>query len=112
MSQIPQSCVPCEDPSQAVLLSVDTINLYLAELKAWELSGDGKIIFKKFTFKDFVHAMSFVEQVADVAEELGHHPDIHISYNKLKLELTTHSVEALTQNDFVVASRIDGLWLL
>jgi len=56
--------------------------------------------------------MAFVDQVADVAETNGHHPDIFISYNKVTLTLSTHSIGGLTQNDFVVAEQVDGLWLI
>jgi 4a-hydroxytetrahydrobiopterin dehydratase len=57
-------------------------------------------------------AMAFVEQVADVAQEADHHPDIHVFYNKVRLDLYTHAVGGLTENDFIVAARVDSLWLI
>ena len=64
---------------------------------------------REFSFDDFEEAMDFVNDVAAVAEDEGHHPDIHIYYNKVKLELSTHSVGGLSRNDFVLAAKIDQL---
>ena len=67
------------------------------------------MIGREFEFKDFKEAMTFVNNVADLAETEGHHPDITIHWNKVKLDLWTHSVDGLTENDFIVASKIDRL---
>ena len=65
---------------------------------------------RDYEFKDFVAAMAFVNRVADVAEEVNHHPDILVhGWNKVRLELTTHSEGKLTDNDHAMAQRIDGL---
>jgi 4a-hydroxytetrahydrobiopterin dehydratase len=82
---------------------------YMAEVPEWVLSDDGKMISKKFQFKNFLKAMTFVESVADIAEMEGHHPDIHISYNVVKLELYTHSIKGLSENDFIVAAKVDQI---
>ena len=60
-------------------------------------------------FKNFVEAMAFINKVADIAEEERHHPDIHISYNKVQLTLTTHAIHGLSENDFILAAKIDSL---
>jgi 4a-hydroxytetrahydrobiopterin dehydratase len=62
---------------------------------------------RELKFKDFKAAMAFVVRVADVAEGEGHHPDIHVSWNRVRLELTTHKIGGLSTNDFVVAAKID-----
>ncbi|HEY4479304.1 MAG TPA: 4a-hydroxytetrahydrobiopterin dehydratase, partial [Candidatus Paceibacterota bacterium] len=74
----------------------------------WNLSEDGKKISKEFKFKDFIGAINFVERVADVAEMEDHHPDIHVYYNKVVLELWTHAIGGLSENDFIVAAKVDA----
>ena len=73
------------------------------------ISTTWKKIKKEFKFKNFKEAMSFVNKVADLAEEQGHHPDIHISYNRVGIELWTHAVSGLSENDFIMAAKIDGI---
>ena len=94
------------------LLKPEEIEKSLTEVKEWTLVKNNTAIEKHLTFPNFVKAMSFVDQVADVAEGNNHHPDIFISYNKVTLTLSTHSLGGLTKNDFVVAGEIDGLWLV
>ncbi|MEI7709427.1 MAG: 4a-hydroxytetrahydrobiopterin dehydratase [bacterium] len=81
---------------------------YLDETPGWTMDVDAKMISKEFKFQDFIGAINFVERVADVAEMEGHHPDIHIHYNKVLLELTTHAIGGLSENDFIVAAKIDA----
>lgn len=64
---------------------------------------------KQFKFKDFKKAMEFVNEVADLAESEGHHPDIKIVYNKVQLDLFTHAVGGLSENDFIMASKINKI---
>lgn len=68
-----------------------------------------RAIEREFRFKDFREAMAFVNKVATLAEAEGHHPDISISYSKVRLTLSTHKVSALSCRDFVLAEKIDGL---
>ncbi len=77
------------------------------ETPDWSL--EGAAIQREFQFKDFLEAMAFVNQVAEVAEAQGHHPDIFISYRNVRLTLTTHKIGGLSQNDFIMAARIDQL---
>ncbi len=105
-------CEPCEKASKKDVFPLKKVKEYLSKVKGWESIKRGKAIQKEFKFPDFVRAMSFVDQVADVAEGAGHHPDIFISYNLVRLGLSTHSVGGLTENDFLVAAEINKLWLI
>ncbi len=94
-------------------LSGEALDNFLKEVPGWNLADlpaqAGDKISRGFNFKNFVEAMHFVERVADIAEQEEHHPDIHISYNKVNLELYTHSIGGLSENDFIVAAKIDAL---
>jgi 4a-hydroxytetrahydrobiopterin dehydratase len=89
---------------------------YLTLLKTpWKVedpstgSGQGAKIEKHFKFKDFKESMAFVNKVADIAEGEGHHPDICVYYNKVDISLTTHAINGLCPNDFIIASKIELL---
>jgi 4a-hydroxytetrahydrobiopterin dehydratase len=79
----------------------------LQKLSNWTLQGDQ--IERLLTFENFVDAMIFVNKVAEIAEEEGHHPDIRIVYNRVTLALSTHDAGGLTHKDFQMAHRIDSL---
>jgi 4a-hydroxytetrahydrobiopterin dehydratase len=81
---------------------------YLVQTPEWEMR-EAKSLRRRFRFKDFVQAMAFVNQVAAVAEGEGHHPDILISYNRVRIDLTTHAIGGLSENDFIMAAKIDRL---
>ena len=91
----------------AKLVSEDQIDAHLSSLQNWRRNGNE--IVKTFEFKDFVHAMGFVNAVALSAEKANHHPDIDIRWNKVTLALSTHSAGGLTDLDFSLAKAIDGL---
>jgi 4a-hydroxytetrahydrobiopterin dehydratase len=91
----------------ATLVSEDQIGARLATLQNWKRTGNE--IVKTFEFKDFVHAMGFVNSVALSAEKVNHHPDIDIRWNKVTLALSTHSAGGLTDLDFNLARTIDEL---
>jgi len=88
-------------------LNNDQIKQKLSDTERWELK-DGKIS-RSLEFNDFKEAMAFVNKVADEAEAMEHHPDITISYNKVDLQLVTHSEGGLTDKDFALAKKIDQL---
>jgi ribonuclease D len=88
------------------VLNPDALHESLGKLDGW--SGTVDQIAKTYTFADFAESMRFVNQVADLAEQANHHPDIHVSWNKVTLELVTHSAGGVTQNDIALAERIDG----
>lgn len=102
-----KKCVPCEggvDP-----YNEEQIKKYLLLLTLpWEVK-DNKSIFYTFKKKSFKEAISFINQIADLAEEEQHHPNIHIYYNKVKIVLTTHAIGGLSENDFIMAAKIGGL---
>lgn len=100
-------CVSCEGGVQA--FTPAQVQEYLAKLTAaWDVVDDKKIR-RTFQFADFPQAMDFVERVAKVANAEGHHPDIHISYNKVTLELWTHAIGGLSENDFILAAKVEQL---
>jgi len=102
-----KKCVPCEGGAKP--LDSNEIATYMSYLKTpWELEEE-KEIEKKFQFKDFRESMQFVNSVATIAENEGHHPDIKISYNKVKISLSTHAIGGLSVNDFILASKIDEI---
>jgi len=86
------------------------IKLMLNVVPGWTKSvGDIDKIEKLYEFKNFKEAMVFVNKVAEIAEEQGHHPDIFIQWNKVTLMLWTHAINGLFENDFILAARIDEL---
>ncbi len=102
-----KKCVACEGDVKP--LNENEIKAFLGYLKTpWEVL-DSKKIRKEFKFKDFKEAMVFVNNVADIAESEGHHPDISIFYNKVTIELWTHVIGGLFENDFIVAAKIEKL---
>ncbi|MFZ3011766.1 MAG: 4a-hydroxytetrahydrobiopterin dehydratase [Minisyncoccia bacterium] len=101
-----KKCIPCEaggvDP-----FSEAQAEEYLKEVSGWVLDEKAQKIWKEFKFQDFLEAIKFVNLVAGIAEGEGHHPDIHIYYNKVTLELSTHAIGGLSLNDFILAAKID-----
>ena len=89
------------------LMADEEIQARLEGLEGWERSGDS--IRKRFTLGDFVASVEFVNQLVAPAEEMGHHPDLEISWNKVTVSLSTHSQGGLTEADFDLAGRIDAI---
>ncbi len=91
-------------------MNIDEAKAMHAQTSAWTLITDDPNKLKRdLQFKDFVEAMVYVNKVADLAEAEGHHPNIYISWNKVNLELYTHSIGGLSENDFIMAAKIDAL---
>ncbi len=83
---------------------------YINVVPHWTLDRDDiHKIRRSFKFKDFKEAMRFVNEVAELAEQEGHHPVIHVNYNKVELELWTHAIRGLFENDFIMAAKIDQI---
>ena len=107
-----KKCIPCEKRGMKPM-SQEEAQDYVDESYGWILDMDANLpaqagkISKEYKFADFIGAINFVNLVADIAEEEGHHPDIHIHYNKVLLELWTHSIGGLSENDFILAAKID-----
>jgi len=89
------------------LLDEDGIRSGLEELEGWERSGEA--IRKQFKLDDFVGSIDFVNRLVAPAEEMGHHPDLEIAWNRVTVTLSTHSEGGLTEADFELAGRIDAL---
>jgi 4a-hydroxytetrahydrobiopterin dehydratase len=92
----------------ADLLTSQDIKEWLKKLPEWE--HEKKHIERTFEFDDFSQAIDFVNSVAEIAEEEDHHPDIDIRYNKVRIQLSTHSEGGLTDQDFEVAEKVDTLF--
>ena len=103
-----KKCTPCEGGTPP--FTSEQIAEHLAALPEWKLSDDGKLIRRKYKFKDFVTAMAFLQRVGELAEAEGHHPDLHLTgYKNAAVELTTHAIGGLSANDFIVAAKVDRL---
>lgn len=101
-------CIPCESGDPPI--TEEREEELHTEVSQWLLLRDGNHkLRRQFTFKDFKEAMMFVNEVAAVAEKEGHHPDIYIFYNKVQIDLFTHAVGGLSENDFIMAAKIDKI---
>jgi len=89
-------------------LAAEQVKSFLAEIPQWTLKGDA--IEREFNFKDFQQSMDFANRVAKTAQQQDHHPDILISYARVGVTLSTHKVHGLTENDFILAAKIDLLF--
>ncbi len=105
MINIKKKCTPCEGSVHP--LSDIQVQRFLKLVKGWKLIN-GKLQ-KSYTFKNFVEASSWLEKVKFLAEAEGHHPDIHWTWNKITLVLWTHSINGLSENDFILSSKINEL---
>jgi 4a-hydroxytetrahydrobiopterin dehydratase len=100
--------VPCEGGISA--LTPEKVQDLLKDVPGWSLTADGKRIRRELKVKHFVAGMDFFRRVADLAEAEGHHPDLHLTdYKKVAIEIWTHAVGGLTENDFILAAKIDEL---
>lgn len=102
-----KKCTPCE--STQAPLAGESVGYHMQEL-----AGDWKVvnehhIEKDFKFKDFNEALAFVNKVGQVAEIEQHHPDIHLAWGHVKIVLWTHNINGLSENDFIVAAKIDQI---
>jgi 4a-hydroxytetrahydrobiopterin dehydratase len=102
-----KKCTACEVGGVS-LTEPDIVTLMHELGGGWE-AREGKMIVKTFSFSDFKQTMAFVNKVADLAEEEGHHPDMRVSWGRAVIELSTHAVKGLSENDFILAAKIDKL---
>ena len=98
-----KKCVPCEAGTSP--LEESKINELLKQIPAWALKNGH--LHKKFKFKNFADAIKFVNAVAGIAEQENHHPDFCVHYSKVEIEIWTHAINGLSENDFIVAAKID-----
>ena len=103
-----QKCTPC--PKGTPPLSMRHARERLAPLRDWHLDDQAKSISKKFVMKDFSKAIAFINAILSVAQKENHHPDFHLTdFRKLQIVLSTHEVGGLSNNDFILAAKIELL---
>ena len=101
-----KSCVPCQGGVPP--LDKDEIQKLLKEVgSGWNVNAEGHL-HKSFAFKDFLGPMKLANQVTEIAEKEGHHPDLTISWGKFGVEIWTHKINGLTESDFILAAKIDA----
>jgi 4a-hydroxytetrahydrobiopterin dehydratase len=107
MSLAQKQCVPCKGGIPP--LTREEAEKFLEEVPQWQVADDNSRISRTFKFKNFVAAQSFVNQVADLAEAEGHHPDITFGWGYATVVFYTHKIKGLHENDFVMAAKVDAL---
>lgn len=105
---ITKKCAACSIDTP--ILDTKSIEHYLSNLKNWELNADQTVIKRTFNFKNYGQVMAFTNTVAWLAFKEGHHPDMEISYNRCIVHFTTHAINALSENDFICAAKVDQLF--
>ena len=103
-----KSCVPCKGGVPP--LSPDEAEVLLAQTPGWSLTYEGTRLERRFTFKNFAFALQFVNSVGAIAERENHHPDIRFGWGYATVELYTHKIGGLHENDFVMASKVNDLY--
>lgn len=103
-----KKCKPCEGGVKP-LIRAESLGL-LKEVSGWKLSEDAKSIVREYVMKNFLSAVDLIQSIAKIAESENHHPDIHLTgYRFLKVELSTHAIGGLSENDFIVAAKVEML---
>jgi 4a-hydroxytetrahydrobiopterin dehydratase len=105
---VQRKCKACE--GRTLPLEQKFIDEYLESVSAWR--QDGSTIKRDFSFSNFSEALAWVNRIGAVAESEGHHPDITLSWGKVGVSLTTHAIGGLSENDFILAAKIDELELI
>ncbi|MDC0517728.1 4a-hydroxytetrahydrobiopterin dehydratase [Candidatus Pelagibacter sp.] len=103
-----KKCIPCE--GGVVPFDISEIHKYQKKVDGWDIIKDKKNIYfleKNFIFKNFFESQIFVEKVGIISEEERHHPDISFGWGYAKIRITTHAIEGLSENDFILATKID-----
>ena len=99
-----KDCVPCRGGVPP--LSGDRIVELLGQLNDWKVEKEHHLT-KAYAFPDFAEALAFVNRVGAIAEQQGHHPDLHLAWGKVGVEVWTHKIDGLTESDFVLAAKVD-----
>ena len=103
-----KKCVPCEGGVPP--LASDEVEALIQNVPGWTVSEDGKRIRREWKAKNFLAGLAFFNKVGALAEEEGHHPDLHLEgYRNVAIEVWTHAVGGLTENDFILAAKINGV---
>ena len=103
-----KKCVACEGGTSP--LSAEQLKQYMLAVPHWRLTEDGKRIHRDWRLHDFAAGLDFFNRVGQLAEEENHHPDLHLTgYRNVSIELSTHAIGGLSENDFILAAKIDKL---
>ena len=103
-----KKCQPCEGGVPP--LQNEEIHRLLRELPNWKLTADGQRIRREWVVKNFIAGLDFFQRVGQLAEEEGHHPDLHLAgYRNVTIEIWTHAIGGLSENDFILAAKIEQL---
>ena len=102
-----KKCVPCEGGTSP--LTDSEVSIHLEYVDDWSYSSEAKKISKEFKFKDFAEALAFANKIGAIAESEGHHPDLFVAWGKVGVELTTHAIGGVSENDFILAAKIDEI---
>ena len=106
-----KNCVACDGSIPP--FDTSEIHKYLKKVDGWDVSENEKKIYfleKKFIFKNFISSQDFVNKVGEISEAEGHHPDISFGWGYAKIIITTHAIEGLSENDFILAAKIDQIF--
>ncbi len=101
-----KNCVPCKGGIPA--FDSDQIANYLKEVKGWAVVENHHLT-KTYSFPDFKTGLAFVNRVGELAEQQDHHPDISLSWGKVRIDIWTHKINGLSENDFILAAKCDEL---
>ena len=107
---IKKKCVPCE--GGVLPFDISEIHKYQKKVDGWDVLNNEKknfFLFKKFNFKNFLESQDFINKVGTISENEGHHPDISFGWGYAEIKITTHAIEGLSENDFILAAKIDHL---
>jgi 4a-hydroxytetrahydrobiopterin dehydratase len=105
-----KNCVPCE--GGVIPFDISEIHKYQKKVDGWNILKNEKKIFhlhKRYLFKNFLESQSFTNKVGEISEKEGHHPDILFGWGYVEIKITTHAIEGLSENDFILAAKIDQL---
>jgi 4a-hydroxytetrahydrobiopterin dehydratase len=100
-------CKACEGGVET--LSHDEAQRLLEQLQGWEISENGKEIYRACRFKNYYQTIAFVNAVAWIANQEDHHPDLEVGYSRCLVRYSTHAIDGLSENDFICAAKIDAL---
>jgi len=105
-----KKCEPCE--GGVIPFDISEIHKFQKKVDGWDVVKNVKKIYileKKFTFKNFLESQKFVNAVGRISEEEGHHPEILFGWGYATVQITTHAIEGLSENDFILAAKIDQI---
>ena len=105
-----KKCIPCE--GGVIPFDITEIHKYQKKVDGWKVTNNKNDIYfleKEFLFKNFLESQKFINHVSEISEEEGHHPDIKFGWGYAEIKITTHAIKGLSENDFILASKIDQI---